>query len=61
MDEVNLAFAAAGHIGDRVILLGIEPEGPDEEYGWIEPGTGTPWKWDPWGLERPALLGKTIV
>ena len=37
MAEVNLAFTAASRQPDRVILLGIEPESPDEEYGWIEP------------------------
>jgi mannose-1-phosphate guanylyltransferase len=37
MAEVNLAFAAASRQPDLVILLGIEPESPDEEYGWIEP------------------------
>jgi mannose-1-phosphate guanylyltransferase len=37
MAEVDLAFAAANRQPDLVILLGIEPESPDEEYGWIEP------------------------
>jgi len=23
---------------DLVVLLGVDPDGPDEEYGWIEPG-----------------------
>jgi mannose-1-phosphate guanylyltransferase len=37
MADVDRAFAAATREPDRVILLGIEPESPDEEYGWIEP------------------------
>lgn len=37
MAEVDLAFAAAQQDPSSVVLLGIEPEGPDEEYGWIEP------------------------
>jgi mannose-1-phosphate guanylyltransferase len=39
MSHVDSAFAAA-HINPRVItLLGIQPEGPEVEYGWIEPET----------------------
>jgi mannose-1-phosphate guanylyltransferase len=37
MSEVELAFAGAGRNPNSIVLLGIEPEGPDEEYGWIEP------------------------
>lgn len=37
MSEVECAFEAARSRPDRIILLGIEPEEPDEEYGWIEP------------------------
>jgi mannose-1-phosphate guanylyltransferase len=37
MSEVELAFAAANQDPNSIVLLGIEPEGPDEEYGWIEP------------------------
>ena len=40
MFEVDLAFAAASRHKYLVILMGIEPEGPDEEYGWIEPDRG---------------------
>jgi mannose-1-phosphate guanylyltransferase len=35
---IELAFAQAEMDRDRVILLGIVPEGPEESYGWIEPG-----------------------
>ena len=37
MSEVDFAFDAVSRCRDSVVLLGIEPEGPDEEYGWIEP------------------------
>ena len=34
---VEIAFDAVHLKPDSVVLLGIEPESPDEEYGWIEP------------------------
>lgn len=34
---VEIAFDAVSRQPDSIILLGIEPESPDEEYGWIEP------------------------
>jgi mannose-1-phosphate guanylyltransferase len=34
---VEIAFDVISRQPDSVILLGIEPESPDEEYGWIEP------------------------
>jgi mannose-1-phosphate guanylyltransferase len=37
MSHVEAAFKAARARDDMVILLGIEPEGPEGEYGWIEP------------------------
>ena len=37
MSEVELAFNIASRQPDLIILLGIEPESADEEYGWIEP------------------------
>ena len=37
MSHVEAAFEAARARDDMVILLGIEPEGPEGEYGWIEP------------------------
>jgi mannose-1-phosphate guanylyltransferase len=36
--HIELAFAQAEQDHDRVILLGITPEAPEEAYGWIEPG-----------------------
>jgi len=37
--HTDFAFAQAESDPARVILLGIEPEGPEEAYGWIEPGS----------------------
>jgi mannose-1-phosphate guanylyltransferase len=35
--HIDLAFAQAKAHPERVILLGIEPEAPEDAYGWIEP------------------------
>ena len=37
MSHVDTAFEAARDREDLIVLLGIEPEGPEGEYGWIEP------------------------
>ena len=37
--HIDFAFAQAKAHSQRVILLGIEPEAPEEAYGWIEPGS----------------------
>jgi mannose-1-phosphate guanylyltransferase len=37
--HIDFAFAQAKANSQRVILLGIEPEAPEESYGWIEPGS----------------------
>jgi mannose-1-phosphate guanylyltransferase len=37
--HIDFAFAQAKLHPERVILLGIEPEAPEEAYGWIEPGS----------------------
>jgi mannose-1-phosphate guanylyltransferase len=37
MSHVETAFEAARSRDDVVILLGVKPEGPEGEYGWIEP------------------------
>jgi mannose-1-phosphate guanylyltransferase len=34
---VESAFESVRLRDDLVILLGIKPEGPETEYGWIEP------------------------
>ena len=37
MAHIRQAFEAARLSRDLVILLGVEPESPETEYGWIEP------------------------
>jgi mannose-1-phosphate guanylyltransferase len=37
--HIDFAFEQAKAHPERVILLGIEPESPEEAYGWIEPGS----------------------
>jgi mannose-1-phosphate guanylyltransferase len=37
--HIDFAFAQAKSHPERVILLGVEPEAPEEAYGWIEPGS----------------------
>lgn len=37
MDQVNAAFEVVGTELGKVVLLGITPEHPETEYGWIEP------------------------
>ena len=45
IEQIDSAFVEASLHPERVILLGIEPEAPEEDYGWIEPG--------------PSLAGKS--
>ena len=33
------AYGHAAGCGDRVVLMGVAPEWPEEAYGWIEPGS----------------------
>jgi mannose-1-phosphate guanylyltransferase len=37
---VDLAFRAVERDPSRVVLLGVEPDGPEEEYGYIVPEDG---------------------
>ena len=37
MTHIRSAFETAHFRQDLVILLGVEPESPETEYGWIEP------------------------
>jgi mannose-1-phosphate guanylyltransferase len=37
MAHIRDALNAASHLPDLVILLGLDPETPEVEYGWIEP------------------------
>jgi mannose-1-phosphate guanylyltransferase len=36
--DVEIGFEAAERRPDRVMLLGITPDYPEAEYGWVEPG-----------------------
>jgi mannose-1-phosphate guanylyltransferase len=36
--HIGVAFTQAQSHPERVILLGIEPDAPEEAFGWIEPG-----------------------
>jgi len=47
MTYVDLAFEYVQVFPQRVVLLGIQPNGPEVGYGWIEPG-------------RPAVLGGSV-
>lgn len=40
--HVASGFAAVDRHPDLVVLLGIEPDTAETEYGWIEPGDGLP-------------------
>jgi len=42
MAHVDSAFTAVGARPDLVVLLGIAPESPEVEYGWIEPAEPIP-------------------
>lgn len=42
MSHVGAAFDAVDVRPDLVVLLGIAPEGPETDYGWIEPGEAIP-------------------
>jgi mannose-1-phosphate guanylyltransferase len=36
--DVEIGFEAASRRPDRVLLLGVTPDYPEAEYGWVEPG-----------------------
>lgn len=68
MAYVESAFAAVQGRNDLIILLGIEPKGPEPEYGWIEPvsagqtnNTGTlSWVRRFWEKPHPELASKLM-
>ncbi|HXV62023.1 MAG TPA: sugar phosphate nucleotidyltransferase [Vicinamibacteria bacterium] len=35
---VRSAVAAAERHADRLVIVGVEPEGPELDYGWVQPG-----------------------
>jgi mannose-1-phosphate guanylyltransferase len=38
MRHVASAFCVVAHSSRLIVLLGITPDGPETDYGWIEPG-----------------------
>lgn len=40
---VGRMVRAACHLPDRLVLLGIRPDQPETEYGWIQPGRTIDW------------------
>ncbi len=38
MEHVRLATEAVQLLPEQIILLGIQPDAPETEYGWIQPG-----------------------
>jgi hypothetical protein len=52
MRHVRCASDAARRRADLIVLLGIEPETPEVEYGWIEPSVGIPGQGKVFGVRR---------
>jgi mannose-1-phosphate guanylyltransferase len=38
MEYVRVAARVVDHYPERLVLLGVEPDSPEPDYGWIEPG-----------------------
>ena len=57
--QVDSAYALAAIQTEVVFLLGITPETPEVEYGWIEPGAPLGNPTPELRLPRQPLLGKT--
>ncbi len=62
---IETVFNAVRLQPDSVILLGITPESPDEEYGWIEPEKNTTQNlWNVrrfWEKPAPALARELLM
>jgi mannose-1-phosphate guanylyltransferase len=41
MDQVRLAAKTIEMLPENILLLGIQPDAPETEYGWIQPGKRT--------------------
>jgi mannose-1-phosphate guanylyltransferase len=54
MRHVATAFSAVDLSPELIVLLGITPDGPETEYGWIEPGAYA-------AASHPALGGITPI
>ena len=54
MRHVDLAFAAVSSQPELAVLLGITPDGPETDYGWIEAGPTHGW------IEAGPALGSDL-
>ncbi len=46
LEQASRAAVLAERMPDRLILLGAQPDRPEPEFGWIEPGlTDVGWSW----------------
>ncbi len=52
MAQIRTALVSAHKRPDLVVLLGLEPESPEVEYGWIEPGRPIPGHSKVFGVRR---------
>ena len=52
MAQIRTALDSAHKRPDLVVLLGLEPESPEVEYGWIEPGRPIPGHSKVFGVRR---------
>ena len=53
MDHVALAAQAVAHAPRRIVMLAMEAEGPEEEYGYIVPAPSAD-RFDLFGLRHAA-------
>jgi mannose-1-phosphate guanylyltransferase len=42
MEYIQFARKVSQQFPDKIVLLGIQPDSPEEEYGWIQPGERIP-------------------
>jgi mannose-1-phosphate guanylyltransferase len=52
MSQIRSALNTAQQRRDLVVLLGLEPESPEVEYGWIEPAQAIPGHAKVFGVRR---------
>lgn len=52
MTHIRTALNTVRRRSDRVVLLGLEPESPEVEYGWIEPANAVPGSRQVFGVRR---------
>jgi hypothetical protein len=61
MARIRRAFEAAHTIPDLVLLLGVEPESPEVEYGWIEPVQAIQGHSQKHRVYHRAFLGEAVL